>query len=85
MAYVLSLLYPVFVRPCVRRLLRADPTHRRRSFCYVWSDGTVLALLVSAVFEGYDWRWATVSASAGGRRSVLALQPASQHARKIRA
>lgn len=46
---------------------------------YVGVMATVLALLVSAVFEGYDWRWATVIGIAlAVAGNVLALQPASR-------
>jgi drug/metabolite transporter (DMT)-like permease len=46
---------------------------------YVGVMATVLALLVSAVFESYDWRWATVFGIAlAVAGNVLALQPASR-------
>jgi drug/metabolite transporter (DMT)-like permease len=46
---------------------------------YVGVMATVLALLVSAVFEGYDWRWATVIGIAlAVTGNVLALHPASR-------
>jgi drug/metabolite transporter (DMT)-like permease len=46
---------------------------------YVGVMATVLALLVSALFEGYDWRWATVIGIAlAFAGNVLALQPVSR-------
>jgi drug/metabolite transporter (DMT)-like permease len=48
---------------------------------YVGVMATVLALLVSAVFEGYDWRWATfIGIALAIAGNVLALRRASRSA-----